>query len=93
MKNIDSPLRRLLTSALFASAIAFCIATELNAQTSSKVITQFSPQDWKTSADNRAPAQYAPLDNAGMEVQIAYSGKGFEYHRMENKSPITIEFI
>ncbi|WP_309383224.1 sugar-binding protein [Cerasicoccus frondis] len=30
------------------------------------------------------------MDDSGMEVQIAYSGKGFEYHRMENKNPITI---
>ncbi|MBC2600417.1 sugar-binding protein [Puniceicoccus vermicola] len=90
MKSKNSPLQQLSSSFLACVFMLGGLATSLAAQSSSKAITQFSPQDWKTSADNRAPADYNPLEDYGMEVEIDYSGKGFEYHRIEAKNPIAI---
>ncbi len=57
---------------------------------STKVIENFSPQDWKVGRDTRASAEFVPLDGFGMEVQIPFSGKGFQYLRIEPVTPITI---
>ncbi|WPJ95845.1 sugar-binding protein [Coraliomargarita algicola] len=91
MKSLSPPQRKRFPGAMLACALVACgLTAQLNAQVSTKVVTTFAPQDWTTSSDNRAPADYVALDDSGMEAQIAYSGKGFEYHRMAAKNPISI---
>lgn len=90
MKMNRPPLRSTFKALLTCALVIGGLTPSVEAQTSSKDITTFSPQDWKTSADNRAPGKYVALEDSGMEVQIDYSGKGFEYHRMESKYPVAI---
>ncbi len=84
-------LLKFLVLCLAAAACKYAVAdiSEHASKLSTKKIVQFAPQNWKTGRDTRVTADLKPAEN-GMGVHIPYSGKGFEYYRMEPIKPIGI---
>ena len=64
-------------------------ADENSGSTTTKTIEQFAPQNWETGRDTRVTANLTAIDR-GMGIEIPFSGKGFEYYRMQPVEPIGI---
>ncbi|MDA3874980.1 MAG: NEW3 domain-containing protein, partial [Kiritimatiellae bacterium] len=85
-----SSLLRLSSNLLVTAAMAFSVASaQQPEQLLNRVADTFQTQNWKTAGDTRVVADIEATD-AGMELMIPFSGKGFEYYRMEPVEPITV---
>lgn len=54
-----------------------------------RVADTFQPQNWTTATDTRVTADLLPGEK-GLKLLIPYTGKGFQFYRMEPAHPIAI---